>query len=461
MGDKRLNLNRPLLSVRRFSPNAANAQKDSRRKNESSIPALLPSPSYKSELHSGPLRNPGTVPFVWEQIPGRPKDETKKQKPPIVPNLPPGRILKPKKQDSDIVMQGFYVEKGPVKDSFERSKDSKKEISHSRNDNDNDDGDISGENEKPQLTYGPNFLQFNDDDNEDDSDFDYAVHGNMSYKFCGLLPHFCLRGSIGILNQTPGLSVRTTRLPISSANKTRVGSSSSSSQDARVAAYEPKSLVKHLNVPTILTHESTENTNQKNPRNLEQGHRISDNLSELSPPLVSEKMQVNIQKKGLVSFKELLAYEIEKEANFENPIIEKTLYVDTVHKVETLKPDFKENDVDIFGISPEPFRFDLVADNSKHEKEMITQTGLCNDPKVDQKVKVSQKPGSELSELPDPPPLPKSPSDSWLWRTLPSVNSKTASLWSNHKLSSKTTTKLRKNVESRYPQGLLLPIPET
>ncbi|KAI3744826.1 hypothetical protein L1987_57919 [Smallanthus sonchifolius] len=89
---------------------------------------------------------------------------------------------------------------------------------------------------------------------------------------------------------------------------------------------------------------------------------------------------------------------------------------------------------------------------------MITQTGLYNDPKVDQKVKVSQKSGSEL---PAPPPLPKSPSDSWLWRTLPSVNSKTASLWSIQKLSSKTTTKLGKNVESRYPQGLLLPIPET
>ncbi|KAI3744827.1 hypothetical protein L1987_57920 [Smallanthus sonchifolius] len=298
MGDKRLNLNRPLLSVRRFSPAAANSQKDSRRKNESSIPALLPSPSYKSELHSGPLRNPGTVPFVWEQIPGRPKHETKKHKPPIVPNLPPGRILKPKKQDSDIMTQGFYVEKGPVKDSFERSKDSKKEISHSRNDNDNDNddgvGDISRENEKPQLTYGPNFLQFNDDDNEDDSDFDYAVHGNMSYKFCGLLPHFCLRGSIGILNATPGLSVRTTRLPISSANKTCVGSSSASSQDARVAAYEPKSLVKHLNDPTILPHESTEDTNQKNSRNLEQGHGISDNLNELSTSLVSEKMEVNL-----------------------------------------------------------------------------------------------------------------------------------------------------------------------
>ncbi|KAF5756165.1 hypothetical protein HanXRQr2_Chr17g0811431 [Helianthus annuus] len=419
MGDKRLNFNRPLLSVRRT---VANSQKGSTRKNETSTPALLPSPSYRSDLHSGPLRNPGTVPFVWEQIPGRPKDEGKTQKPPLVPSPPPGRILK------------------------ERSQDMKKRSGN----------DI---NEKPQLTYGPNFLQLNDDDTEDDSEFEYDEPGHMSLQFCGLLPHFCLKTSIGMLNQTP---VRT-RLPVSSANRTRVGASS---QDARVAAYEPKSSVKNQKDPTILNHESTENTKQKNSQKLEQGDKISYNHNASSPPpFVSEENEVNIQKKGLVSFKELLAQELqahenEKETNFENPTIEKTLYVDTVHKVESSKSEFKETDGDIFGISlnpTEPFMFDLVFDNTKHDKEMI-QTGACNDPKVDKKVKASQKSGLEM---PAPPPLPKSPSDSWLWRTLPSVNSKTAPLWSNHKQSSKTTTKQGKNVQSRYPQGLLLPISET
>ncbi|KAJ0429709.1 hypothetical protein HanHA300_Chr17g0660561 [Helianthus annuus] len=387
MGDKRLNFNRPLLSVRRT---VANSQKGSTRKNETSTPALLPSPSYRSDLHSGPLRNPGTVPFVWEQIPGRPKDEGKTQKPPLVPSPPPGRILK------------------------ERSQDMKKRSGN----------DI---NEKPQLTYGPNFLQLNDDDTEDDSEFEYDEPGHMSLQFCGLLPHFCLKTSIGMLNQTP---VRT-RLPVSSANRTRVGASS---QDARVAAYEPKSSVKNQKDPTILNHESTENTKQKNSQKLEQGDKISYNHNASSPPpFVSEENEVNIQKKGLVSFKELLAQELqahenEKETNFENPTIEKTLYVDTVHKVESSKSEFKETD------------------------------GACNDPKVDKKVKASQKSGLEM---PAPPPLPKSPSDSWLWRTLPSVNSKTAPLWSNHKQSSKTTTKQGKNVQSRYPQGLLLPISET
>ena len=88
---------------------------------------------------------------------------------------------------------------------------------------------VNRENEKPQLTYGPNFLQFTGDDSEEDSDFDYDDHENMSYKVCGLLPHFCLKGSIGLLNPVPGLSVRT-RLPISSANQTRDRSPSVTSQ---------------------------------------------------------------------------------------------------------------------------------------------------------------------------------------------------------------------------------------
>lgn len=53
---------------------------------------------YRSELKSGPLRNPGTVPFLWEQSPGKPKDEervkaTHDAPTPRAPRLPPGRTL--------------------------------------------------------------------------------------------------------------------------------------------------------------------------------------------------------------------------------------------------------------------------------------------------------------------------------------------------------------------------------
>ncbi|XP_076909963.1 uncharacterized protein LOC143567417 [Bidens hawaiensis] len=161
-------------------------------------------------MHSGPLRNPGTVPFVWEQTPGKPKDDPKTHKPLI--NPPPGRVLESKEQ-------GLCDVKGPTKDGFGKSEDCK--------------------NERTQITYGPNFLELNDnDDEEDDGEFEYDGNGNMSLKFCGLLLQFCLKGSIGMLNQTPGLSVRT-RLPVSSANRTHVGASYAGSQDAEVAGYQP------------------------------------------------------------------------------------------------------------------------------------------------------------------------------------------------------------------------------
>ncbi|GAB4859680.1 hypothetical protein Ancab_011159, partial [Ancistrocladus abbreviatus] len=45
-----------------------------------------------------PVWDPGAVPFQWEQIPGKPKNENKPQRigleyPPLGPKLPPGRIL--------------------------------------------------------------------------------------------------------------------------------------------------------------------------------------------------------------------------------------------------------------------------------------------------------------------------------------------------------------------------------
>ncbi|XP_065852114.1 uncharacterized protein [Euphorbia lathyris] len=94
MEGKQLDFNRPLLSVRRFSPTVSKAETENKRKTEKAFPRVPP--VYKSELRSGPVRNPGTVPFVWEQSPGRPKYETKPQTfdpqhAPAAPRLPPGR----------------------------------------------------------------------------------------------------------------------------------------------------------------------------------------------------------------------------------------------------------------------------------------------------------------------------------------------------------------------------------
>lgn len=106
MEDKQLDFNQPLLSVRRASSTAVSSRADHKRKTDNSLPKIPPLPVYKSELKSGPVRNPGTVPFVWEQTPGKPKAERKEhafalEQPHIAPKFPPGRVLNLKQQDLD------------------------------------------------------------------------------------------------------------------------------------------------------------------------------------------------------------------------------------------------------------------------------------------------------------------------------------------------------------------------
>ncbi|TKY66761.1 dentin sialophosphoprotein isoform X1 [Spatholobus suberectus] len=113
MEEKQLDFNQPLLSVRRISSTVA-SENDNKSKPDKSLPKLPPLPFYKSELKSGPVSNPGTVPFVWEKTPGRPKNEGKLQmlaveRPSVAPKLPPGRVLKVERQDSDKVPKGASV----------------------------------------------------------------------------------------------------------------------------------------------------------------------------------------------------------------------------------------------------------------------------------------------------------------------------------------------------------------
>ncbi|KAF2290710.1 hypothetical protein GH714_015114 [Hevea brasiliensis] len=111
MEEKQLDFNQPLLSVRRFASTVSITEADNKRKMDNARPRVPPLSVYKSELKSGPLTNPGTVPFVWEKSPGRPKYESKPQtaplaQPPAVPKLPPGRILNVERKALDKGSEG-------------------------------------------------------------------------------------------------------------------------------------------------------------------------------------------------------------------------------------------------------------------------------------------------------------------------------------------------------------------
>ncbi|CAN1199806.1 hypothetical protein LINPERPRIM_LOCUS42643 [Linum perenne] len=97
MEEKQLNFRQPFLSVRR-PPSTPERNKSAA--NSSSTNYLPPLPHYKPELKSGPIRVPGTVPFVWERSPGRPKNGTTDSKvllpaTVIAPRLPPGKKMAP------------------------------------------------------------------------------------------------------------------------------------------------------------------------------------------------------------------------------------------------------------------------------------------------------------------------------------------------------------------------------
>ncbi|GMH11092.1 hypothetical protein Nepgr_012933 [Nepenthes gracilis] len=124
MEDKQLNLDQPLLSVRRGP--STTLPDNGRKKTNNSLPYIPYLPHYKSELKSGPVRNAGAVPFQWEKIPGKPKDERNPQKkalaqPPIAPKFPPGRIVNHIRKPLDSASKDSCASKPQAEDDLLKS----------------------------------------------------------------------------------------------------------------------------------------------------------------------------------------------------------------------------------------------------------------------------------------------------------------------------------------------------
>ncbi|XP_004487253.1 uncharacterized protein [Cicer arietinum] len=183
MEEKQLNFNQPLLSVRRFSSTIASEADNKRKTTDNSLARRLPSPlpsHNKSELKSGPVRNAGAVPFVWEKTPGKPKhDETKLQQThavveqsPVTPNLPPGRVPKLMQQDSDVVTDkriGNTFSNSQNVESLDKKvmkHESSKEGDSDSDDDDDDDGDGTYQDAVETLSRTESFFMSGYDDQE-------------------------------------------------------------------------------------------------------------------------------------------------------------------------------------------------------------------------------------------------------------------------------------------------------
>lgn len=622
MEDKQLNFDQPLLSVRRHAPTVSSQKRDNRRIDSYSHQVRHRLPTYKSELKSGPIGDPGAVPFLWEQSPGQPKEETKPQignfdKPPVAPKLPPGRYRKAKQQDYHNVSldttgstnQAVNVpcinenkkqevgvscdsRTGPSEDESVKNNESSK-VTAEEESSDSEDSDeayvdaldtlsraessflncsmsgLSGLDDvdvkpsgsfskdpqarefmmdrflpaakamasetphapkkqpvqllvqqpnkianqcKPSLRYGPSFAKryayYNENEVEEESDDEYDQQANLP-SVCGLLPRFCLKSSLCLMSPVPAMSVRT-RVPTSSANKVRPRSSSSGSysemeNESRSDKTETNSIDK------IQTAELEEDKAKLRSESGQlEGHTMS-TYRDAPAPFLEHKEVLSVPQEnrhvgnkgfglhseGLKTFQEFLHDRGSTwDLNSGDLVAEKTLYVDTVQKVESpnLRP-FSPNTLDTEGVS-KMLEEDVVKSRTKqmhaidspHEdlKKLHTvdgdeqllpnahRFGDCNtlpliakstenrgmekprafreyqDSNQDSKnkdnlVATAQEameslekplPRSVTSDnsqqnhfgLPAPPPLPKSPSDSWLWRTLPSMTTKNPSL---------------------------------
>lgn len=579
MEDKQLNFNRPLLSVRRFSP-IVGSDKDVKTKNKRYIPSVPVPPSYKSELKSGPVSNPGTVPFTWEKSPGRPKDERKPQSvdhPPIIPKLPPGRIPEVKQQENSSITR----REGGKTPSSTLSVPSVDENVTNFEGSDSGDGDeayldaldtlsrtesyslnysinglsgldgpevgpsgnfspdaqtrdfmmgrflpaakamtfetsqhglwkqpavkeqprqlkevISGDKRPPLNRSRPNNISpyypqyYKEEESADEEEDDeYDEPGNLSNKVCGLLPRFCLKSSLCLLNPVPGVSVRT-RVPTSSVKKTQASSSSTGfrqetkNERMRVAIHEQRLIA---GPPKTEMHQYRDATTNKynQVQKLEgsslyrrlQGSATSPRQNELPKsrfyeeegfPDIPKEAKVdgtsgfNSQKISPNTFRELLADRSpEREIDSASPVVEKTLYVDSVHKAVSPKfaictniekPDILNEEVtlkvkssNLADCSPHSF-----SGKSDQEMGMEIPKGfrqdqdLCKESIAPANVKFStdgyldyEDPQQQFtkvekvensqeikSDFPAPPPPPKSPSESWLWRTLPSMSTR-------------------------------------
>ncbi|KAK6142313.1 hypothetical protein DH2020_022661 [Rehmannia glutinosa] len=571
MDDKKLNFNQPLLSVRRYPPTATSRRSD-QAKPDNSHPVIPRLPPHRSELKSGPLRNPGAVPFLWEHTPGQPKQDTKPQtynidKPPIAPKLPPGRSPKANREHSqtvhsistsDIKRQTVDVPRDENIKNIERSKETteEKESSDSGDSDEayvdaletlsrtdsffgncsmsglsgTDDLDVNpsrsfskdlqaqefmmdrflpaakamaSENpqyapkkqivvqqqqkqqqikktvnqNKPSLRYGPSFAKryshYEEEEEESDDEYDEREHLRG---VCGLLPRFCLKSSLVLLNPVPRISVRT-RVPMSSANKVQPRSSSAGSYSE--TEYEQS---------------RSDRTEIKSVDKIQTAELDDDKWRNECGQLESHSTLIHV--KDIKTFEELLADRgSPKESNSGGLVIEKTLYVDTVEKVEytsnlgsfshNTHDDTKgvpssreEEEHDI--ITKKMDQMDAIDYSSLEEKTTNVEekllpnahifgdfsillssidksTNKCGvelpedqdfklDSTITENIQVIGKEATESlenelsraitlanchqnnSRHPFPPPLPKSPSDSWLWRTLPSVSTKNSSL---------------------------------
>ncbi|KAM7271910.1 hypothetical protein ACFE04_031124 [Oxalis oulophora] len=639
MEDKQLDFNQPFLSVRRQTPTAASSEPQGKQKTDNALPKIPPRPPvYKSELKSGPIRNPGTVPFIWEKSPGRPKDESKSKaltfkRPPIAPKLPPGRILKDTHRPSDENPESSKgslpeTEKFPSSSQNDEKDEAGSYISEDCDENYVDALDtlsrtesffyncsVSGvsemESDGPELkpsgifssdpqtrdlmmgrflpaakamasettpqytTKKPILAQeqvrpvqklatpnkfyqrtsYNGpyhppDETLDESEDEYDDYGGSSIKACGLISRLCMKSSLCLLNPVPGVRMQAHLVRRTKAKSSYPSSSSKTDNEhAKDIAYEKSSRLGSMD-----QHIDKMELKNESRSIAEKPFNNQSDLREDEQSLGSPDNRINSvvnghspHREGTYIFRDLLASDSPRcESASSSPVVEKTLYIDSMHPIKSRSSDSSSSDmkglihyeeadsieepvkggeflvknVDDSNLVDEgakllykssesiDFAFRGSSDRSINDilikiQDELTNSKMAADGKFDsEKLKSMQsgdhgkiqeslalsdsskvindwkigaesqllstyEPSNSLNHSYSPlaPPLPRSPSDSWLKRALPSSRSSRLSHGVRH-CSTVQASDASFNLQhghlkfSELHQELLTPIPE-
>ncbi|XP_019176052.1 PREDICTED: uncharacterized protein LOC109171415 [Ipomoea nil] len=322
--------------------------------------------------------------------------------------------------------------------------------------------------EQPRLVkeakkYEPYVMSYYSDyagdvvtENEDEENDNMTIDQHKwSRKFWKLFPRLSVKTSLGLLNPFPGMKSKTQtpassstnevkRLtrnapsgPLNKARKAYSGPIEKQSYDAickqrfRSGALSGelcKADKRGLKADGQYPHGGSRSGAISPYRNVTTSSRFSEGTGFLGVPREAE----NLKGSMFSSFREVdthlwdtpIKSSFKGESDSPSDVVEKTVYVDSVNYVKTTSLDLCSSKPEGL-MDPEEFKDLPERTSSNPNQEPNQKRGSSTSRSSRENFKPDYRSYSDVTSSLSPyPPLPKSPSESWLWRTLPSIPSR-------------------------------------
>ncbi|KAK6150012.1 hypothetical protein DH2020_017537 [Rehmannia glutinosa] len=305
--------------------------------------------------------------------------------------------------------------------------------------------------------YGADALPYQsryiDNLESEDEEPESKVPVKKSGKTWGILPRFCVKNSLCLLNPIPGMKskTRTPTTPLIGEVKRLRRNALSGPLDKNACQVPHKkkfhSGLLSRDLPRIedkLTSDSYQFLNSRDSpksglsslrryrsgsispyRNESPKSAFREGAGFLGVPKEVENFNANkiaSSRKLFKALQDVSRTQINERGSsgLTSDVMEKTVYVDSINKTDLSKSSCIKAD-GVVGFSGDQ-RSKVFADSwQTEEKYAVKSDQYISSPKFADEVK-DNKPNRKEEKSPLPPPLPKSPSESWLWRALPSIS---------------------------------------